>query len=161
VTRKGGCMQELKDIEKQILYLLYRRDVEDDFGLKINISSLNLQESDSSLKTMEAAYHLNKLKELRYIEIGYHPKAFLTGGDDDNKYRNNVILIMWENIKLSNKGRLFVVEDRKTLFDKFKLIITNFFKDMGNELRSKVISHIVTFILGIIVATIYILYFSK
>jgi len=154
-------MSNMNDIEKQILELLYRRDIDDDFELKILTNSLNLTETDNRLQTKEAAYYLNKLKELGFIEIGYQPNAFTTGGNVNNKYRNNVTSIMWENVKLTFKGRSYVVECRKTKWDKLKSAITNFFKDIGSELRNKVISHIVTFILGIIATAIYFLYIAN
>jgi hypothetical protein len=149
----------LNDIEFKILDTIYTRDYDRDLGIHINNDSFPLTEQNPKLRSHEAGHYLERLRSLNYLE--FSDKAILRAGHTDNKYKNNIYTILWEGIKLSYKGRNYVEQGRKSKFHKFRDSINRFFIDIGKELRSKIISHIVTFLLGMVAAVIYYNFIKK
>jgi hypothetical protein len=150
---------KLSNIENKILEELYKREYEKNLDIEININSLSLSEEENKSKTIEAGYWLKELKRMDYIDF-IENQAFHCGGAIHEKYNNNIITIYWKNIHLLYKGKNYVEEIRKTVWDKLFNSFNNFFLDISKEIRSRIISHIVTFILGFVLALIYV-YLSK
>lgn len=149
----------LNEIEIKILDDLYKREFENDFELDIGIDTLPLVEIDNHLKVKEAGYYLERLKRLNYIE--YKDKSLLRADGHDNRYKNNIHLIWWDDIHITYKGKKIVENIRKSTWDKVIESGKDFIKDIGKEIRSKVVSHIATFILGIILSYLYYLIFVR
>jgi hypothetical protein len=106
----------LDKIDTCILIDLY--EFEFNGGEKINQSNYELQEVDPRLKKQELAWHLSRLERFGYIE--YQGQAFITGGQLNRKYNNNVIMIWAEAIHIKEKGIEYVQEVKKTVLDKLK-----------------------------------------
>lgn len=149
----------LSKIEIQILDDIYKKDYENNLDLKISIDLLPLNETNNDFKVKEAGYYLERLKRLNYLQ--FKEKALLRGGGDESKYNNNIHMIWWEDIYITYKGKRFIEEVRKSNWARVKESSKEFIKDIGKEMRSKIISHLASFILGIIVSYLYYLIFIR
>ena len=149
----------LNSIEVTILDYLYKRDYENNLELVISNSILPLIETDVQQQSKEVGFYLEKLKRLNYLEFEGNP--FTSGGRSDSKYRNNIIMIWWDKIHITYKGRLLIEEIRQGFWDKVLKGVNNFIRDIVIEIRNKVVSHTATFILGIICAYFYYLIIIK
>lgn len=106
----------LNHIEKKILDSIYSKDYDKDFEMEININDFPLTENDNQLKTHEAGYYLERLKRLNYLD--FKDKVFIRADGTNQKYKNNIIIIWWDDIHISYKGKKYVEEYRKSLSDK-------------------------------------------
>lgn len=88
---------------ERILTGLYKRDFE---RVKITTASLGFEGRDA---IKEAAYYLNALETLGYIEIDHN--AFQMGGRTHEEFNNNVAMIWWENIHLTKDGLKYLKEN--------------------------------------------------
>lgn len=149
----------LGEIENKILDSIYCRDYEKDFDIKINTNCFPLTENDENKKSHEAGYYLERLRRLNYLD--FKDKALIRADGEDPKYKNNIIMIWWEDIHISYKGKRYVEEYRKNLSDKILESSKKFIADIGREMRNKIVSHLATFILGIFAAYLYYVLFLK
>lgn len=147
------------DIENKILDSVYRRDCEKDLEMKININNFPLTETDNGQKIHEVGYYLERLKRLNYLE--FRDKTLLRADGINQKYKNNIYTIWWDDIHISYKGKCYVEKYRKSLSDKILESSKTFILDVGKEIRNKIVSHLATFILGIIVSNLYYFLFLK
>lgn len=146
---------EITSLELNIIELIYQRDYDDKFDSNISTTDFDLTESNISDKTSEVGFYLMRLYELNYIEFNNKAAAIGTGGSNCDKYNNNIIRINWSYVKLTYKGRKYVEEQRKTFMEKIKEAVKRFTNDTIHEIRTKVISHIATFITGAFVMYLY------
>lgn len=86
---------DLTDIELSILKKIYQINSE---GGKFDPSFLQIKETDNSKRTNEIANHLTRLEQMGYVTL---EGAFVKGGRQDEIYHNNVLMINYENIKLT------------------------------------------------------------
>jgi hypothetical protein len=154
-------MANLGEIEYKLLELLYKRDFDNEFDLKFRYEDFPMSETDPGIRIKEMGYYILRLDNLGYLELGNNPPSFIEGGIDNTKYRNNICSIQFQSIKLSYKGRKFIENSRITLSDKMKNGVLNFVKDLGIEVRNKAISHLATFLLGLLTMYIYLTFFKK
>ena len=148
---------KLSKIEIEVLDVLYKREYDGDLDFKIDDTIFSLKGDASS--SNEIGYYLEKLKRNNYVD--YKEASLSKGGIIHNKYRNNIFFIWWDDIYITYEGMKFIGEYRLTSLDKTKRSIKKFIYDVIIEIRTKMISHIATFILGIIVSYIYYLIFIK
>jgi len=147
----------LTKIEIDILDKLYSKEHELNFDIKLN--SLIFELKGDANPNQEVGFYLERLKRLNYLD--YKEKALSRGGQGDNIYQSNVINIWWDDIHISYKGKKYVAEKRLTVLDKVRGSSLQFAKDVLMEIRSRVISHLVTFLFGIVVSYCYYLIFMK
>lgn len=147
----------LSKIEIDILDKLYSKEHELDFNIKLN--SLIFELKGDASPNQEIGFYLDRLKRKGYLE--YSEKALIRGGLSDNKYKSTVLSVCWDDIHISYKGQKYVAEKRLTVLDKVSRSSLQFFKDVLMEIRSRVISHLVTFLFGIVVSYCYYLIFMK
>jgi hypothetical protein len=143
----GGIMK-LNDIEKEILIYFYERDFNIDSDKKWEIDKFSLKETDNELKIHEITYYIKKLAKTGYLDLGnpwYHGVH-----QYNEKYNSNVTQLIPSNIEISTYGKELIIELRKTIFTKIRESITEFLLDIFFQMREKVISHLVVFILGMI-----------
>lgn len=109
------------------------------------IDSYNLIEKDNSNykeKWSEFSHYLIKLRSLGYIQ--FPETIFISGGWQNQKYKNNVISIVhFEKIKIRDNGIEFVEKLRETSSDKVK----NEMKKIGTEFYRSGITYIITAII--------------
>ncbi|KJS18725.1 MAG: hypothetical protein VR72_21130 [Clostridiaceae bacterium BRH_c20a] len=137
----------LSKTEKKILFDLYDSQINNCFDIKIHPQNYELSEKDSRSRMQELVYYIKKLDRLGYIDT--QNDFIYTGGDKHQKYENNAILIMQNKIHISFKGRLFVEEARKTTKDRISEWLRKISKAVLKQIEEKIISHLVSFILGV------------
>ena len=147
----------LSKIEIEILDKLYSKEYELDFSIKLNSSIFEL--SGDASPNQEIGFYLERLKRLNYLD--YEEKALTRGGQGDNKYQSNVINIWWDDIHISYKGKKYIADRRLTVLDKVGRSFLQFAKDIMLEIRSRIISHLVTFLFGVAASYCYYLIFMK
>lgn len=147
----------LNEIDMNILNKLFIREFEAELNETFNYNIVPLKETESDKRIKEIGYYLERLKRWNYIE--YDSDPFTRGGQKDSIYKNNILMICWDKIHITYKGKVLIEESRKSIWDKVLIVTANFIKDIGNEIRNKLISHIATFILGVFCAYIYYILF--
>lgn len=149
----------LNDIENLILDSIYRKDYEKDLEFKININDFPLTEIENNHKIHEVGYYLERLKRLNYLD--FRDKSLLRADGTHEKYKNNIYMIWWDDIHISYKGKCYVEESRKRFSDRVFESSKNLIVDVGKEIRNKIVSHLATFIFGIIVSYLYYFLFIR
>lgn len=147
----------LSKIEIEILDKLYSKECELDFSIKLNTSIFEL--SGDASPNQEIGFYLERLKRLNYLD--YKDKALTRGGQSDTKFQSNVINIWWDDIHISYKGKKYIADKRLTVIDKVRRSFLQFAKDIMLEIRSRIISHLVTFLFGVAASYCYYLIFVK
>jgi hypothetical protein len=147
----------LNNIEIEILDVLYKRECDGDIDFKIEHTIFSLV--GDATPSQELGFYLEKLKRNNFID--YKESTLLKADGSDNRYRSNVYAILWDGIHISYKGKKFIQEYRLTRIEKTKRSIKKFGYDVLMEIRAKVVSHLATFILGIIASYIYYSLFIK
>lgn len=107
----------LNKIEVQILMDVYEMDINN--GPRINSLKYDLIEADERERKYEIASYLLKMQRLGYINI--EQGAFVTGGNINIKYRNNVLMYFDEKLHITEKGIAYVDEIKKQYLIKQKL----------------------------------------
>ncbi|MEW8985762.1 MAG: hypothetical protein AB2401_01905, partial [Bacillus sp. (in: firmicutes)] len=64
-------------------------------------------------------------------------------------------------IHISYKGKKYIADKRLTVIDKVRRSFLQFTKDIMLEIRSRIISHLVTFLFGVAASYCYYLIFVK
>lgn len=141
----------LHKIEIEILEKIYSKEHELDFDINLSASNFNLK--GDALPNQELGFYLERLKRLNYLD--FKDKVLSRAGQRDEKYKTNVINIWWDDIHITYKGKKFVQEHQMTVVDKVRLSILEFLKDIKKEMRARIISHIITFLLGISFSYLY------
>jgi len=146
-----------KKLEIEILDALYKRDCNGEIDLHIK-EEMFLLKGDAE-PCQEVGYYLDKLKRDNYVD--FRESSIRRNGDYDNRYRCNASLIWWDDIHLTYKGKSFISEYRLSRMDKVRRSVKKFFVDILNEFRARIVSHIVSFLLGVIISYSYYLWFIK
>lgn len=150
--RRGDPMS-LNLIELEILERLYRRD--QDRELETDFSNTVFPLEGKAEPPQELGYYLARLKREYYID--YPDSSLRRGGGTDNIYKSNVIIIWWDDIHLTRKGRNTVEENRKTVVDKVKESTKRFAIDVAKETRKKLIGLLAAWIFGALSLYAYLL----
>ncbi|WP_054704707.1 hypothetical protein [Bacillus sp. JCM 19041] len=82
----------------ELLKQLHERDYSDG-GAAVTISTLGYEGMDS---IKEAASDIDKLERRGLVSVS--DKAYITGGQRNNEYGNNVIMIWFEEISILTAG---------------------------------------------------------
>jgi len=144
---------KLSNTEIKILELLKKRYFENDFEVELSILNLPLIESNKGLKVKEAAFYIERLIHRGYVY--FEGDDFMKNDMSDNKYKSHISLIWFGNLRIYDAGLQYIEEYNLTKVDKIKRSIKKFKSDLGKDLRSKIISHLATFIFGVIATILY------
>ena|GEM_PF-3640426 len=136
---------KLNEIEIEILNKLYNRDYLDEYQLSFKPDEFPLTVPKKAMA--ELGHYLERLDKLNYVSLNYN--ALSTANGFDNKFNNNTIHILWDEIKLEYNGKEFIERKNMTFADKIWDASSNLLSDLLYEFRMRIISHIVSFVLGI------------
>ena len=125
---------ELNKLETQMLIDIYDADMT--AGKSIKILDYELTEKDPKEKTQEGAFYLGKLQRLGFIDYD-EEKAFICGGWQNTKYKNNVIMIWGERLHITPKGIELVEDAKKTTVQNFKEKGIDVAKGLGGVLKAE------------------------
>jgi hypothetical protein len=109
----------LNNLEQAILKDLYNFKYN---GKKIDLSEYMLEEADNSRRIKEYANILDRLEKMGYLNIN---NAFAMGGRLDEKYHNNVRMILYEKISLSGLGINEIRKENKEKIEDEEIFSTN------------------------------------
>lgn len=148
----------LNELEEQILNDIYEMRINN--GEVPKLDDYKLKEKDNSdykEKSSELAYYLYKLKSLGHIK--FLDSALLTGGWNNPKYNNSVILVHFKSLDIENKGIEHVEKMRETRKDKLKKELKETGKDIYKSSKTYVISALIV-VLGTLVTFLWNKYFT-
>lgn len=121
----------LSQVEIKLLLDIYDMDINN--GARLHDREYDLKDKDTMDSKYEFASYLLKLERLEYIQLD--KGAILTGGMQNHKYRNNVIMYFDEKIHIKDKGIKFVQEIQKTVLDKAKEEVKDITSNIYKEVK--------------------------
>lgn len=136
----------LNKIEKELLIYFYERDFNIESDKNWSINKFSLKEVDDELKINEIAFYIEKLEKSEYLI--FTGKWYHGIHQYNEKYNNGACHLIPSNIEVSNDGKEFIIELKKTKFTKLLEVITENFLDIMFQVKKSVISHIIALILG-------------
>lgn len=141
-------------VEENILENLYDRFLV--YAELINSDDYNFSEPVGRDRVQECASYLKNLKEVGYVD--FPENIFSTGGRINQKYRNNVVMIFTEEIRITEKGKLYIAEKRQTVARKIKNNVQNIMKKTVEIISNRIAGFLASVIMIVVIGFIFFIF---